>query len=268
MKTLTLAAAFAALIASPLAAFDMDAMTDAERDAFRAEIRAYLLDNPEVLMEAIAVLEERQASQQAQGDIDLVSVNAEAIFNDGYSWVGGNPDGDITVVEFMDYRCGYCKKAHPEVTELLGTDGNIRFIVKEFPILGDQSVLAARFAIAVKKVMGDDAYGRAHDDADDLPRRDHRGCAVGAVRYAGLRDAGGLRRDERPRGQDRSSTTTARWRSGCRSTARPALSSKPRCCAATCRWTACCRSWRKSATTAEIQPGPPVAGRPRPAHST
>ncbi len=154
----------AAVMATPLAAFEMNGMSDAERDAFRAEVRAYLLDNPEVLMEAIGVLEERQAAEAAAGDEELLATNAEAIFNDGYSWVGGNPEGDITIVEFLDYRCGYCKKAHPEVTELLASDGNIRYIVKELPILGEQSVLAARFAIAVLAVEGDEAYDEIHND--------------------------------------------------------------------------------------------------------
>ncbi|MDJ0629046.1 MAG: DsbA family protein [Rhodobacter sp.] len=157
------ASGLVALLAAPLAAFDMNAMTDAEREVFRAEIRAYLMDNPEVLLEAIDVLEERQAAEQAAGDIELVQVNAESIFNDGYSYVGGNPDGDITVVEFLDYRCGYCKRAHPEVTELIASDGNIRYIIKEFPILGEQSVLASRFAIAVKEVEGPEAYLETHD---------------------------------------------------------------------------------------------------------
>jgi protein-disulfide isomerase len=164
MKKLLAATALAAVMTAPLAAFEINGMSDAERDAFRAEVRAYLLDNPEVLMEAIGVLEERQAAEAAAGDEELLAVNAEAIFNDGFSWVGGNPEGDITIVEFLDYRCGYCKKAHPEVTELLSSDGNIRYIVKELPILGDQSVLAARFAIAVLEVQGDAAYDDIHNE--------------------------------------------------------------------------------------------------------
>ncbi len=162
LKSLKLAA-LCALIATPLAAFDMSAMTDAERQSFRAEIRAYLLENPEVLLEAIGVLEAREAEEQAQNDLNLVSDNAEAIFNDGFSFVGGNPEGDITIVEFLDYRCGYCKRAHPEVKELISSDGNIRLILKEFPILGEQSVLASRFAIAVKEVQGDEAYLQTND---------------------------------------------------------------------------------------------------------
>ncbi|MFY0648171.1 DsbA family protein [Sulfitobacter geojensis] len=153
----------AAALALPATAMDLTELSDAERAQFRAEVRAYLMENPEVIMEAVDALREKEANAQAQADVDLVSVNADAIFDDGYSWVGGNPDGDITLVEFLDYRCGYCKKAHDEVAKLLEKDGNIRLIVKEFPILGDQSVLASRFAVAVKQVAGDDSYKAMND---------------------------------------------------------------------------------------------------------
>ncbi|MBM1631866.1 thioredoxin domain-containing protein [Sulfitobacter mediterraneus] len=154
---------FAATLALPAAAMDLTELTDAERAQFRAEVRAYLLDNPEVIMEAVTLLQTREAEAQARADDNLVSDNADAIFDDGYSWVGGNPDGDITLVEFLDYRCGYCKRAHGEVAKLLETDGNIRLIVKELPILGDQSVLASRFAIATKQIAGDDSYKAVND---------------------------------------------------------------------------------------------------------
>ena len=162
MKTPLLAAAFAAL-ALPGQALDIGEMTAEERAIFRAEVRAYLLENPEVIMEAVAVLEQRQSADKAAQDMTLVRVNAEDIFNDGYSWVGGNPEGDITLVEFVDYRCGYCRRAHDEVKELVESDGNIRIIVKEFPILGDASMASSRFAIAVKQLAGADAYEAAND---------------------------------------------------------------------------------------------------------
>jgi protein-disulfide isomerase len=151
------------LTATPALAFDIEAMTDAEREAFRAEIRAYLLENPEVLMEAIGVLEERRAEASAAEEGVMLETHRAAIFEDGYSWVGGNPDGDVTMVEFLDYRCGFCKRAHPHVNQLLEMDGNIRYIVKEFPILGEQSVLASRYAISVLQIAGDEAYGKVHD---------------------------------------------------------------------------------------------------------
>ncbi len=152
-----------ALWASAPQAADLTDMSDAERTAFRDEVRAYLLENPEVIMEAVALLEQRQAEAEAQADFSLVAANADALFNDGYSWVGGNPEGDITLVEFMDYRCGYCRRAVPEVEKLLKADGNIRLVIKEFPILGDASMLASRFAIATKQAAGDDAYKQVHD---------------------------------------------------------------------------------------------------------
>jgi protein-disulfide isomerase len=158
--------AFAAVLATaalPAAALDLSALSEAERDAFRAEVRAYLLDNPEVLTEAIGVLEAREQNRQGEADRALVTENRDAIFDDGRSWVGGNPEGDVTVVEFMDYRCSYCRRAHPEVESLVQGDGNMRFIVKEFPILGPQSELASRFAIAVHQLHGDQAYKDVHD---------------------------------------------------------------------------------------------------------
>ena len=142
---------------------DFDNMTDAEREAFGAAVRAYLLENPQVIMDAVQVLEDRQNEEQAQNDLSLVADNADALFNDGYSWVGGNPDGDVTIVEFFDYRCGFCRRAHPEVKELLESDGNIRYIAKEFPILGENSVISARFALSARAVGGDAAYKAANE---------------------------------------------------------------------------------------------------------
>lgn len=153
----------AALTALPVSALDLTNMTAEERTIFREEVRSYLMENPQVIMDAVAVLQEREQQAQAQADVSLVTDNKEALFNDGYSWVGGNPDGDITLVEFLDYRCGYCKRAHNEVAKLLESDGNIRLIVKELPILGEQSLRASRYAIAARHVAGDDAYKNLHD---------------------------------------------------------------------------------------------------------
>lgn len=151
------------MVVQSAAALDLNAMSEDERAAFGAQVRAYLMENPQVIMEAVAALEAQQAEAQALADVDLVKEHAEAIFNDGYSFVGGNPDGDVTLVEFLDYRCGFCKRAFGEIEKLIETDGNIRFVVKEFPILGEQSVLASRFAIATKLVEGDTAYKALHD---------------------------------------------------------------------------------------------------------
>ncbi|MEQ6247842.1 DsbA family protein [Sulfitobacter sp. HNIBRBA3233] len=163
MKRLTATTALICALALPAGAADLKEMTDEERALFRAEVRAYLFENPEVIMQAVDILREREAAAQEQADVSLVTENADAIFNDGFSFVGGNPEGDITLVEFLDYRCGYCKRAHSEVAELLESDGNIRWIVKELPILGEASVLASRFAVAVKQVSGGESYMAVHD---------------------------------------------------------------------------------------------------------
>ncbi|MDB5661401.1 MAG: Disulfide bond formation protein DsbA [Cypionkella sp.] len=179
MRLPVLAALLTCAFAAPMLAGGVDAMTDAERTAFRAEVKAYLLENPEVLMEAMDVLQNRQAKAEVATDKQLVIDHKADLFADAASWVGGNPDGDVTVVEFMDYRCGYCRKAYQEVEDLVKADGNIRLILKEYPILGDASVASARFAIAVRQLHGDDAYKKSHDalitlrgepDADTLSR--------------------------------------------------------------------------------------------------
>jgi len=143
-------------------------MNDADRAAFREEVRAYLLENPEVLMEAMDILQSREETASADRDIQMLAANAETIFASPDDWVGGNPEGDVVLVEFIDYRCGYCRKAYTEIEELVKSDGNIRFVVKEFPILGEASMLSSQFAIAVHQLHGDVAYKAAHDALIDL----------------------------------------------------------------------------------------------------
>lgn len=138
-------------------------MTAEEREEFRDEVRAYLLENPEILTQMVGILETRQADAAEALDRDRVAARTSDLFEDGFSWVGGAPDGDVTVVEFLDYQCGYCRKAHPEFVELLESDGRIRWIVKELPVLGPGSELAARAAIATLIAEGPEAYGRLND---------------------------------------------------------------------------------------------------------
>ena len=151
------------LLAAPAVAGGLGEMTDAERAAFRAEVRSYLLENPEVMVEVMNELQTRQEKAAADADAQLLVTYKDDLFADSHSWVGGNPDGDITVVEFMDYRCGYCRKAYEDVEQLVKDDGNIRLIFKEYPILGEDSTASSRFAIAVLQLHGDAAYKKAHD---------------------------------------------------------------------------------------------------------
>lgn len=151
-----------ALMGAPLAlaedSFEPTTMSEAQRDAFNAAVHSYIVNNPEVLIEAMQVLEMRQAEAEARADEELVAQYLDELQDDGISWVGGNPDGDITVVEFLDYRCHFCRKAHPHVTDLIAGDGNIRLVVKEYPILGDDSEASSRAAIAALQAFGPEAY--------------------------------------------------------------------------------------------------------------
>ena len=151
------------LLATQSFALDLSRMSETERALFQEEIRLYLLENPEIIMEAVEVLRRKEQQAAIQSDYELVKKNKKAIFEDGFSFIGGNLNGDITLVEFVDYRCGYCKKAHNEVEKLLGADGNVRFVIKEFPILGEDSLMLSKFALAIKIVHGDKTYKIVHD---------------------------------------------------------------------------------------------------------
>lgn len=164
------ALATAGLLAHAPAASAQTALSDAMqldpegRALLRSEIRKYLLEHPEVIMEAVKVLEDRRVEAEATEARDLVADNAAEIFQDGYSHVAGNPDGDVTVVEFIDYNCGYCKKAHSDVRELVESDPNLRYVVKEFPILGPSSITAAKAALA-SRAQQDGRLYMAFNDA-------------------------------------------------------------------------------------------------------
>ena len=144
-------------------ASDLNALSDEERTALRQEIRDYLVENPELILEILMELQALSAQDENIPDGQLVEKHSDEIFSDSHSWVGGNPDGDVAFVEFIDYRCGYCRKAYDDVETLIESDGNIRYIVKEFPILGPESERSARLAIAALQIGGGGAYKAAHD---------------------------------------------------------------------------------------------------------
>ena len=144
-------------------AFDLNNMTSADRETLQKEIRRYILENPDIIFEAADLVRKREAALEIQEDEDLIRSNFDEVFYDDYSYVGGNSDGDITLVEFVDYRCGYCRKSSEIVREFLKADRNIRFVVKEFPILGEASLNSSKFAVAVKNVGGPEKYKIVHD---------------------------------------------------------------------------------------------------------
>jgi len=115
-------------------------------------VRDYLIENPEILEEVLAALEAKRDRDQAMARADALENNREAIFRDPHSPVVGNPAGDITLVEFFDYNCGYCKRMLPAIVDLVKTDPKLRVVFKEWPVLSEGSADAARIALGVLKV--------------------------------------------------------------------------------------------------------------------
>ncbi|HWL70358.1 MAG TPA: DsbA family protein [Geminicoccus sp.] len=120
-----------------------------DRAAVEQVVRELLQREPELVMEALQSLQARQEAEQAQQAQQAVADNAEALKGEPAE-VAANPDGDVTLVEFMDYHCGYCRRMMPTLRDLVGKDKGVRFVLKEFPILGPDSVVAARAAVAAR----------------------------------------------------------------------------------------------------------------------
>ena len=118
---------------------------------FEKQARSYILDNPEVLIESVRQLEAREQAAAADELKTLIEERRDEIFNDPASPVLGNQAGDVTLVEFFDYNCPYCRKAAPQMAELQASDKQLRLVYKEFPILGPGSMFAARAALASRK---------------------------------------------------------------------------------------------------------------------
>jgi protein-disulfide isomerase len=123
----------------------------AELDEFEQRVREYLLKNPEVIMEALQILQQRQRAAEAENLKRTIAERGEEILHDPAAPVGGNPAGEVTLVEFFDYNCPYCRRVAPTVAELEQADPDLRLVYKEFPILGPGSQFAARAALASQR---------------------------------------------------------------------------------------------------------------------
>lgn len=113
-------------------------------------IREYILQNPEIVVEAIQLYQAKQRDAEREQAKLAIQAQKEALQNDPDSPVAGNPDGDVTVVEFFDYNCPYCRRVTPVLNELKQQDANVRIVFKEFPVLGPASVVAAKAALAAQ----------------------------------------------------------------------------------------------------------------------
>ena len=119
-----------------------------QRHEIEGIIKSYLVAHPEVLQDAMDALDKQQKQADAAKARETIKNNNATIFNSPHQVVLGNPQGNVTVVEFFDYNCAFCKRALPDMLTLLKTDSNLKFVLKEFPVLGPGSVEAAHVAVA------------------------------------------------------------------------------------------------------------------------
>ncbi|WP_307233338.1 DsbA family protein [Pararhizobium capsulatum] len=142
----------------PQAAFALDDKQKKEMGEF---IREYLVANPEILLEAQQSLKKKQQDEQLRQAEVAISENQQTIFKSVHDVTLGNPKGDVTIVEFYDYNCGYCKRALADMETILANDKNVRFVLKELPILGPDSLAAHKVSAAFRQVAPE-KYGEFH----------------------------------------------------------------------------------------------------------
>lgn len=148
MWSLLAALGFSALVAFPAATQDKSAFSAAQREQLKTLVREYLLENPEVIAEAIGKLQEKEEAKKDKERAATIAMHKQEMVNPKEQTVIGNLQGDVTIVEFFDYNCGYCKSMFNDMISVVKADGKIKVVTKEFPILGPSSVTASKAALA------------------------------------------------------------------------------------------------------------------------
>ncbi len=162
-----------------------------DRKTIETIVHDYLVEHPEVILEAFNSLQAKQAAANADKARETIAAETPALLNDPHSPTIGNPNGDVTLVEFFDYNCGYCRRSALNVLHLVENDKNLRVIFKELPMLGDDSIAAARVSTAAAKQKG---YAAFHFKLLGAESHVGEAEAVAAAKAAGL-DMERLKRD-------------------------------------------------------------------------
>lgn len=160
-------------------------ISPAQKQQFEAMIHDYLVSHPEVIQEALVELDRRQKDSENQARLRITANPESELYKSGNHVVIGNPKGDVTLVEFFDYNCGYCKRGLPDLQHLVENDKNLRVILKDYPILAPGSVEASRVALALKNQVTPDKFWQFH-----LKLMATRGLVGEAQALAAARDVG------------------------------------------------------------------------------
>jgi protein-disulfide isomerase len=139
------------LLGAAAPAVAQQGLTTEQRAEVVEILRHALREDPSILRDALSALEHAETRDRVTAQRQAISQNAAALFRDAADPVKGNAQGDVTVVEFFDARCGYCKQLHPTMDQLLRRDRNIRLVLKDLPILGPTSVVASRALLAAQR---------------------------------------------------------------------------------------------------------------------
>lgn len=159
-----------------------------EREEIETIVRNYLLENPELLIEMQQALESKQQEQQRLANLQVIEDAKDDIFNAEYDGYVGNPDGKTTIVEFYDYNCGYCKRAQEDMLALTEADPDLRFVLKEFPILGPDSTKAHIVSMAFRTMMPE-KYADFHNQLIGAPGRATEESAIRIATALGADEA-------------------------------------------------------------------------------
>jgi protein-disulfide isomerase len=159
-------AALALFLAAPVALAQGPAQGQSfnpgQKAAIEQIIKEYLLKNPEILRDALAELETRQRESEKVAQRNAIQQQRAALASEIGSIVVGNPQGDVTLVEFFDYNCGYCKRSLTDMQALVASDPRLKVVLRDFPILGPDSIEASKIAMAVKQHLKGDKYFDFH----------------------------------------------------------------------------------------------------------
>jgi protein-disulfide isomerase len=155
-RALQAGAALAGLLAATPILAQSNALNEPQKKAVEQIVREFLLTNPEVIQDAIVELERRQQEAQKTAQTSALKSERNTLLHSPRGNIVGNPSGDVTLVEFFDYNCGYCKRALADLRTIMKSDPKLRVVLKDFPVLGPESVEASRVSLAVKQQISGD----------------------------------------------------------------------------------------------------------------
>nr|WP_319382354.1 DsbA family protein [uncultured Roseibium sp.] len=187
-----LSAAFLRIASAAALALTLMAGSVSAQDLSRSDVekivREYLLENPEIIAEAFNELQRREQAAEEAARLQALNDSADVLFNSTRQVVLGNPEGSVTLVEFFDYNCGYCKRAYGDMVRLIDENPELKVVLKEFPVLGQGSVEAAQVAVAVNSIAPD-KYGEFHEALLMSRGQANLASALAAATEIGLSEA-------------------------------------------------------------------------------